>query len=198
MSGTLAFYQGPSRRPKQPERLFFCFLLGAEASGPIGRFQQWLYRQYHLKGTLLDWDRLHVSVQHVGNYPRLRDKFVFAAAQAANSVSLPAFEIAFSCMTSFESLRRNAGASPRHPLVLLGDGGDVLFEFHQVLGAAMVRNGLRAAAHFVPRLTLYYGPEWFHLQAVGPFRFLVKEFVLIHSEVGLSRYHIRGRWPLYH
>lgn len=71
-----------------------------------------------------------------------------------------------------------------------------MFEFHKILGAAMERYGLKIAEHFVPHLTLFYASRPITPRAIKPIRFLVDEFVLIHSELGLTRYNILDRWRL--
>jgi 2'-5' RNA ligase len=45
-------------------------------------------------------------------------------------------------------------------------------------------------------MTLYYGPQPVPLQAIEPIRFVVREFVLIHSERGLTRYNLLDGWSL--
>lgn len=79
--------------------------------------------------------------------------------------------------------------------MLLG-AGDALFELHKVLGAAMKKNGLRAAEHFTPHMTLLYGSRPMSMQAIEPIRFVVDEFALIHSELWLTRYNVIDRWSL--
>jgi 2'-5' RNA ligase len=74
--------------------------------------------------------------------------------------------------------------------------GTALFDLHALLGAAMREWGLKAADEFVPHMTLLYGPNAVPLQAIEPIRFVAREFVLIHSELGLTRYTVLGRWPL--
>ena len=87
---------------------------------------------------------------------------------------------------------------PRKPLVLLAEG-DALSELHNILSVAMKKNGLRAAEHFSrpPHMTLSYGRGTIPVQAIEPICFVVNEFVLIHSELWLTRYHVLDRWPLH-
>jgi 2'-5' RNA ligase len=105
------------------------------------------------------------------------------------------FEMTFRFITSFEGAPSINGEPRAQPLVLIGEG-DALFELHKVLGVAMKKNGLRAAEHFVPHMTLLYGSKLIPMQAIEPIRFMVAEFALIHSRLSLAQYDLVDRWPL--
>lgn len=188
--GTFDFYHELPVRPKRPERLVFMLFPDAETAEHIERFGQGFVCRNHLIGTRLRPERLHVSLHHVRDDKCLHTKFVYAAKKAAETVSMRPFEMAFRFITSFES-----GRPHRRPLVLLGKGDEV-FDLHSDLGAAMVENGLRTATQFTPHMTLFYGTKAIPAQSIEPIRFRVQEFVLIHSELGLGRYNVLGRWSL--
>jgi 2'-5' RNA ligase len=183
-------------RPKRPERLFFGLFPDAETSRHIGRFGECFIRDHRLNGTRIGPDRLHVSLNHIGDYPRLRTKFIYAARHAGDAVSLAPFDMQFDAIMSFAGTPARDGKPRRRPLVMLGRA-EALSELHQRLGTVMERNGLRGASPaFTPHMTLLYGPEALPRQAIEPIRFAVREFTLIHSERGLSRYNMLGRWRL--
>ncbi|MGM0561812.1 MAG: 2'-5' RNA ligase family protein [Pseudomonadota bacterium] len=188
--GTFEFFQELPVRPKRPERLVFMLFPDTETSVHIERIGQKFVCQNHLTGTPLRPERLHISLHHVRDDRCLRTKFIYAAVKAAEAVSIRSFEVAFRFITSFES-----GRPHRRPLVLLGEG-DAMFDLHGDLGAAMVKNGLKAAGQFTPHMTLFYGPKAISTQSIEPIRFMVHELVLIHSELGLGRYSVLGRWSL--
>jgi RNA 2',3'-cyclic 3'-phosphodiesterase len=185
----LGFLEVLPKRPKRPERLFFGVLPGAGAALPFFRFGRDFVSEHSLPGKPLEEERLHISLQHVGDYRRIRSKFEYAARLAGNAVSMPPFEVIFHSIGSF---RTRPG---RHPLVLLGES-KALMELHRLLGAEMAKYGLRAATDFTPHMTLFYGPRILAFRPIAPLRLVVREFVLIHSERGLGRYNILGRWPL--
>jgi 2'-5' RNA ligase len=187
----LALNLGEDRpcRPKRPERLFFGVLPGAGAALPFFRFGQDFIREHGLFGRSLEEERLHISLQHVGDYKRIKSKFEYAARLVGSAVSIPPFEVIFHSIGSF---RTRPG---RHPLVLLGES-KALMELHRLIGAEMAKYGLRAARDFTPHMTLFYGPRILAFRPIAPLRLVVREFVLIHSERGLGRYNILGRWPL--
>src|SRR5260370_38954894 len=105
------------------------------------------------------------------------------------------FEVTFRFITSFEGTPPIDGRPRRRPLVLLAEG-DALSELHKILGAAMKKNGLRAAEHFTPHMTLSYGPRAIPVQAIGPICFAVNEFALIHSKLLLTQYHAPDPWSV--
>lgn len=187
------FHDPSVRRPDRPERLFLGILADMEAARhAVAR------RSEFLGGDCTGWSpvkHLHVSLHHVRDDWRVREKYVFAAGRAASAVSMAPFEMTFRFIGSFPGAPAVNGKPPRRPLVLLGEGEEV-FEFHRMLGAGMRAQGLRAAELFRPHMTLAYGPEMFPRQAIEPFRLTVAEFTLIHSHRGLSQYDSLDRWPL--
>ena len=195
MDGAFEFYRDLPRRPKRPERLFFGTVVDAATGLRLDEFTDRFVRDNDLKGARLKTERLHTSFHHVGDYKRLLPKFVYAGLQAGQAVSMPSFEVTFRLIASFESMPRRDGRPPRWPVVLFGEG-DGVFELHKILGAAMERYGLKIVEHFVPHMTLLYGSRPLAPQAIKPIRFLVNEFALIHSELGLTRYNVVGRWRL--
>lgn len=151
--------------------------------------------QNHLEGTPLKPDRLHVSLQHVGDYKRLPAKFVYAARQAGSAVSMSRFEVTFGFIRSFDCVSSIGGEPCKRPLVMLGQG-DGLLDFHRRLSGAMEKNGLRSAKTFTPHMTLFYGRTPIPLQAIEPIRLAVTEFALVHSKLSLTQYDMVDRWSL--
>lgn len=182
-------------RPLLSERLFFGVFPDLETARGVRRLAERCVYENHLRGWLLDTPRLHMSVHHVGDRRRLDHRLVYGAQLAGKAVLMPPFEVTLNAMETFKGAPPVKGKPVRWPTVLLseGDGPLVLFE---MLRSAMGRYGLRAASWFKPHMTLFYGPDFVLPQKVEPIRFVVREFVLIHSECGLSRYNALGRWPL--
>ncbi|MFU0507695.1 2'-5' RNA ligase family protein [Pseudaminobacter sp. NGMCC 1.201702] len=196
MQGVFEFYRNAlPPRPKRPERLFFCLFPDTETSIHVRRFGEQFVCANDLRGSLLEQGRLHISLQHVGDYKYLRTKYIYAARQAGKAVSMHPFDVALHSITSFDRPLSINGGPQKRPLVLLGEGV-ALSELHKNLGAAMEKNGLRAAKRFTPHMTLFYGRERVPAQTVTPFHFSVNEFALIHSERGLTRYNLIDCWSL--
>jgi 2'-5' RNA ligase len=189
---TFDFIKEEPWRPKWPERIFFGLLPNPQGRGPVGEFAQSFISENGLAGDQLDVERYHVSLHHLGDYGRVRSRVVYAATLAAKSVRMQPFEVTFGRLASF----RPAPSRKKWPLVLLGESDD-LQAFHALLGASIWRNGLRAAVgQFTPHMTLLYGWRQVREQPIEPIRIVFDEFFLIHSEKGLGRYNVLGRWPL--
>lgn len=195
MQGKFAFYKDLPIRPRRPERLFFGLFPDAATSIRVKRVAERFIGEGCLKGRQLKAERLHVSLHHVGDFRRLRTKFIYAARRAGEAVSMRPFELTFACIKSFERAALMNDIPFWRPLVLLGEGDEVL-DLHKMLGAAMERHGLKAAKSFTPHMTLLYGSKPVPLQAIEPVSFAAKEFALVHSELGLRRYNIIDRWSL--
>lgn len=191
MQYSFGFYQQlDPRRPKYPERLFFALLPDDETSCRLDQMRRSFVNQNNLRETFLLQERFHLSLYLVGNFKRIRDGIVYAATLAARSIVMPAFEVTLHSIQSF------AGAPKRNrPLVCLAHS-DALPSLNEALGTAIRWQGFRASSDFTPHVTMSYGSKPVSVQKIEPIRFIARDFVLIHSEVGLSRYHVRGRWPL--
>lgn len=182
-------------RPRRPERLFFGLMPNPELAARLREFGERFICENRLWGTLLEPERLHVSLQHVNDDRRLRTKFVFAAMCAAQAVSVHPFAVTFHLLTSFDGAPSLGSGQRRRPLVLLGES-DGLLKLHGALGTAMEKMGLKSARHFTPHMTLFYGASAVSMRRIEPIRFPVDEFALIHSRLWLSQYEILGRWSL--
>jgi 2'-5' RNA ligase len=114
------------------------------------------------------------------------------ACAAAEGVALDAFDARFDRVGSF------AGRPGKHPFVLLGAGDTPgLGALHASLGARLAAAGLgRRERAFVPHVTLLYDARNVTVQPVDPLGWTVREFVLVHSLLGQTRYRVLGRWTL--
>ena len=110
----------------------------------------------------------------------------------AGSLALPAFDATFNQVVSFH------GRRDHRPFVLLGDAGVAgLMAFQAALGEALQHAAVPVPrGHFKPHVTLLYDRGGFAPRAVEPITWTVREFVLIHSWLGKTRYDELGRWPL--
>jgi 2'-5' RNA ligase len=182
--------QLPQQHPT--DRLFFAIFPDACAAGHLARLTAALRLHHGLKGKPLARERFHVSLHHVGDYARLPQDIAALACDVASGVVLPPFTVAFNSVASFR------GRPDNQPFVLRGDDGVVgLLALQQRLAAAMTKAGLgRLAPHYTPHVTLMYGDRGVAEQAVGPICCAVREFVLVHSLLGRSRYVALARFPL--
>lgn len=188
--GFVAFQPPAYLRRKQKDRLFLGVLLDSYAALRVSRFGQQFCSDNQIQGTPRGRHLLHISLYHLGDYQGLPSRIVYAARRAADAVSTPASEVTLNAVTAFQNQK-----SSRHALVCLAEGAG-LVALHHGLGQAMRRTGLKAGGHFRPHVTFLYGPDAVARQPIEPIRFAVKEFALIHSEVGLSKYNVLDRWSL--
>lgn len=174
------------------ERLFFALMPDPATAAAIAALAVPLQTSCAPGGRLLPAARLHVTLHHLGDFPRLPPDLLAAARQAAAQVAMAPFDIAFDTAGSFAGHRQ-------HPFVLRAEGPAAagVCALHAALAQAMARRGLRGDTRFTPHLTLAYGHArvpWQALAARVGWR--ADAFVLVRSHLGQGRYDIEGRWPL--
>jgi RNA 2',3'-cyclic 3'-phosphodiesterase len=175
------------------DRLFFALFPDADAAGRIARLAQSLRGEHGLHGRPHDAARLHVTLHHLGDYAGVPQHLVDKARRAAAQLSMPEFEVAFDSVSSF------SGRPGNRPFVLRGDLGVAsLVAMQAALGESMKAAGLAewTKGSFTPHVTLLYDDLGVAPQAIEPIRWTAREFVLVHSELGRTRHHAVGRWPL--
>lgn len=191
MSGDLF---GRDELPRQIERLFFGILLPDPASQDAVAVLNESQDEHGLRGRPIRKDRLHVTLVHVGDYQGMPPRSVIDALRAAGD-GLPAtsFKVVFDHVSSF------SGSPGKHPHVLLNKrDGEALKAFRNDLLTAAIGQGVKPLSRqdFNPHVTLSYADRRLPERPIRPISWRPEAFVLIHSEVGRSIYHVLGRWPL--
>lgn len=179
--------------PRPTDRLFFAIFPDANTAARIAQIAHHLRGEHGLKGRPLAPERFHITLHHLGDYVGLPQGIVAAAGDAAATVMMPPFEVAFDRAESFFGRPRN------RPFVLrAGDGIATLRVFQQALGAAMRTAGLGrwVEPQYTPHVTLMYDDRHVAEQAVETVGWSVHEFVLVHSLLGQSLHVPLARWPL--
>ena len=179
--------------PRSTDRLFFAIYPNVDAAARIARLAQHLCGEHRLKGRPLAAERLHVTLHHLGDYVGLPEALVAAAINAASTIAMRPFEVAF------DRAGRFGGGTGKRPFVLLGgDGITALTAFQQALGMAMKKAGLGrlAESRFTPHMTLLYDDRRVSEQAVETIGWTAHEFVLVHSLLGRTRHVPLARWVL--
>jgi 2'-5' RNA ligase len=176
------------------DRLFFAILSPPEAAVHIAERTHFLRAEHGLRGRPIGSERLHISLHGLGDHPRLPKTLIEQAQVAGASVAMPPFEVVLDRAVSFA--RKN-----EKPPVVLRASGDVtpLIAFHRLLGEALKKARLcrRLAQHFTPHMTLLYDDRVVKERAIEPVRLPVRDFALVHSLIGRSRYIELARWPLH-
>jgi 2'-5' RNA ligase len=170
--------------------LFFALLPDIAATAQLERAAQQLGIRHRLNGSPLASERFHVSLLGFGMYAGLAPELVAAASKIAAEIAGRPFDVTFDRAMSFLGRPR--------PLVLCGgDGVTDLIAFQRGLGGAIQKGGLgRVKPQFMPHITLLYDERGIEEHAIEPVSWTVREFVLVHSLRGQSKYIQLGRWPL--
>jgi RNA 2',3'-cyclic 3'-phosphodiesterase len=175
------------------DNLFFGIVSRSNSAAAIFNAADSLRSLYGLNGRLIERERLHVSLHTVGLFDGPPKFMIERACEAGAMVSTSPFPLMFDRVMSFDNKR------DRRPLVLR-PGYDLasLFTLHSVLGNAMkrARIGRHVMSRFVPHMTLLYDRRVIMERPIEPIQMNVRDFVLVHSLVGQSRYIELARWPL--
>jgi 2'-5' RNA ligase len=116
---------------------------------------------------------------------------VLKASDAAAKVKASPFAVMFNRVESF------SGRDGHYPLVLRGDDGVVGLEMlNRSLAVSMRMMGLKASLNFTPHLTLSYVERPIKERLIPPVRWTVREFALVHSLIGETKYIRLGCWSL--
>ena len=187
----------PMRRERPPQRiftdrLFFAIFPDAGTAARIARLREELRLELGLQGKPLAAERLHATLHPVGDYAGLPQDIVGMAGDAASTVAMPPFTVAFDGAESFR------GRPGHRPFVLRGwDGVAGLMMLQQRLGLVMAKAGLGCSVpHYTPHVTLLYGDRLVTDRPVDRVSWAVHEFVLVHSLLGRSCYRLLARFPL--
>lgn len=103
--------------PRSTDRLFYALFPDEDAAARIATLAHSLRDEHALQGKALQTARLHVTLHHLGDHAGLPQDLVARACDAAGTVAMPAFGIAFDSVSSF------AGRTRNRPLVLRGTAG---------------------------------------------------------------------------
>jgi 2'-5' RNA ligase len=175
------------------ESLFFALQPDVTAITQINETADVLRMQHKLSGRFITADRLHVTLHFVGDSSAISPEQLESVHAAAAAIKLPAFDVSFDKALSFRS------AKAERPLVLTSSSPMTSLQlFRYELGDQLRRRGIKAEkATFTPHITLSYDEYVLEEQVLAaPIKWTTREFVLIKSFVGKSRYDVLGRWPL--
>lgn len=138
---------------------------------------------------------LHMTILPIGRYGgRLPGSLLKQIDRAVGMVRLPAIEIMLDQAGSFETRKRHA------PFVLEGSELAEVCGLRLAIHAALRVKGLcvPASKAYAPHMTLAYASRRSPRAKVEPFMWQAREFQLIESWVGQTKYVELGRWALNH
>lgn len=177
--------------PSQKERIFFAALPDAKTCSRIHSFAEAQKREKGFAANLILPEHLHVTLFHLGDWAKMPEEIVNLALGAASQASVPRFDAAFARAGSF---RNSTGV---YPFVLTSDKAPWR-SLHERLALELRKAGLGGATRgdFEPHITLTYDKIRVRPFDIEPFVWTVREFVLIHSQLGKTSHTHLGRWPL--
>lgn len=177
-------------------RLFFALRPDPDTAARIHALAQQLRDTLQLSGRTLPMERLHVTLNFLGQYPSASGLGEIAAT-AAGSVRASAIELCSERLKSFES--PPGGARRSLPLVLLTDDPAPLRALRLRLARALARTGCFASAAegTKPHITLLYDRKPVAEQAVPRLCWTAREFLLVRSLVGKSEHQVLARFALH-
>jgi 2'-5' RNA ligase len=177
--------------PSQKERIFLAALPDEKTRARIHAFAEAQKREKGFTANLILPEHLHITLFHLGDWPKLPEEIVNLTLGAASQVNVPAFEVAFA---RAESFRNSTGV---YPFVLTSEKTPWRV-LHEALRVALVNAGLGGATKgdFEPHITLAYDKVRVKPFAIEPIAWTVRDFVLIHSQLGKTAHTHLGRWSL--
>lgn len=196
------FEQPPPRlkRPLAPSngrcRLFFALFPDGDARGKLLELGADLQSRHRLAGKVQQEDRLHLTLDHLGDFASFPQEFVKAASEAAGELAArySRFPVSLNRFVSFRRRGENL------PLVLKDSTGanPELQNFRASLWKALAERNVPgdARSSFTPHVTLMYSPQILAEEAVDAIEWQAQEFLLIHSFIRETRYEVLGRWAL--
>lgn len=186
------FDPAPVKKPPI-DQIFFAACPDGERAARIAEIVQALSREHGLSGKPILPERLHVTLHGLGDYDGTSQDVVAPAQEAASTIVMSPFNVAFNSVMSF------GGGEGKRPLVLCGDDGVAgLLKLQRALGTAMTKVGLGrfAKSPYTPHMTLLYDERAVARRPIETFVWPVREFLLVHSHVGRTRHDVLARWPL--
>lgn len=147
-----------------------------------------LMDEYRLAGVPLKPDNLHISLPLIfegDEVPNGIEEFVSARVQA---VRMSPFEVVLDVAMTFRL--------PKQHVLVLSSAGSIANIYNLNRHLIMAGGAKATGGSFNPHMSLLYTDRPVRKQSIEPVRWTVREFVLVHSFVGLGRHETVARWPL--
>ena len=178
------------RRHGLKHRLFFAIFPAPVDAVQIHARAESLRQQHRFTEALIEPERLHITLQVLGDYAdQIPVEHLEAAVQVAGGVRAQNFEIELDHALSFQRNGAFAFSAKKRE--------SPFTNFRLELAQQLARRGFPPHPAGTPHMTLLCSHH--HLvpeEAIRPIRFLIKEFALIHSYTGKHFYEELGRWNL--
>ena len=158
----------------------------------IGGLCERLRRAHKLGGASIGLERLHITLAPVFHENLGLEDSARRAIAVGSAIAGTAFPARLDLTASF------AHRQERKPFVLSGeDGLAELIAFQSELRRRMALAGFKVRPDYQPHMTLMWADRLVEEEyPIAPISWQVRDFVLIASHQGLSRYDVIRRWPL--
>lgn len=190
MNEQLSFFE--TTRPSGPDyNLVLAVFPDDYTAQQISEFGKSLRKMHGLMGNLRPAAHLHVSLpipRRIMHPPGTAIQRIDRACKSVASIMSP-FETKFDRVMSFRG---------SHAIVLRNDNheSDGILSLYKLLCAEFAKLGSASAPKFEPHLTILYDQKELRPKSIDPVCWLVKEIVLVFSEVGETKYHRFRCWSL--
>jgi 2'-5' RNA ligase len=172
------------RRPIAAEYRFFFALLP-----PIILARQIVHAMTPVArdGRMMQADRLHITLDILRDFPAWPGSVVTRLLEIGAAISAAPVEIV---LDQASGGARSVALRPRRKNPLLE-------ALYRDIASRRAQAGLVPMDRtFSPHMTLAYDTGMPASRPAGPFGWIAREFVLIHSHIGHTRHEVLGRWPL--
>jgi RNA 2',3'-cyclic 3'-phosphodiesterase len=183
------------------ERLFFALKPDPATCEVIAHRTRCLQRDLRLSGKAILPHHLHVTLHHLGDYPKLSDGLVSRASAAARELA------ALSCVRPFELTLDSAFSfapqdSDPTPFAARVTGDlRMLFSLWEILGKYLQHAGVvyrrKSRSNYAPHVTLLYGDfRALPISFDESIAWTARDFVLIKSLLGQTKHVQLDSWAL--
>ena len=172
--------------------LFFALFPDADTAAELAGLGARLREQCGLKGHVLDADQFHVSLCHIGTYDGdVPEGILTQARRAAASIAVQPFDV------TFDHARSIAGDHNKPFVLMSRERNSAIKSLQHALGQALTRAGLGrwVATAYNPHVTLLYDAHDVTMEHIAKVAWTAREFVLVRSLIGESRYVRLDVWP---
>jgi 2'-5' RNA ligase len=195
MNEQLSFFETP--QPSGPDyNLILAIFPDDYTAQQISELGNSIRKMHGLQEKLRPVTHLHVSLPVPSHVMHPTETVIERISRACKAVAttMSPFEIKFDQVLSFR------GRVGNRAVVLLNNnhGSDGILSLYRLLCAEFAKLGPAASStpKFAPHLTLLYDQQELPPKPVPQVCWWVKEIVLVLSEVGATKYHRLGCWPL--
>jgi 2'-5' RNA ligase len=183
---------GPLRGARRdPGPVYFALKPEPDVIGPVVSVGNHLCARHELAGSVRP-SVLHMTICAIGYFPVLLEERVETACGVAGRVVAKPFEMILNRVRTYPN------GKEKPPLVAFADSGVSAVDlFRYALIADLRRNGFSFPKKLPdPHMTLFYDHRVVAEEPIDQIRWVVRDFVLIHSIYGEGRHELLGQWPL--